>query len=140
MTRIKLTENLFLDEYIPKELYLSSTSPEELIKLIHPDLIASDQLLRNIFGSVTINDWWNGGERIYSGFRPENCPIGAHRSDHKLGMASYKLFKNATPDEVREYIKHHWQTLGISKIEEGVNWVHTSVAMTGLNYLKVFYP
>lgn len=139
MNRIKVSNNFYLDEYIPKNIYLSADRPEELISFIDPMLICSDQLLRDIFGPATINNWWDGGERIYSGFRPVNCSIGAQFSDHKKGMASDKIFKNATPDEVREYIKAHWKDLGITKIEEDVSWVHTSVAKTDLTYLKIFF-
>jgi hypothetical protein len=138
MERIKLTANLFLDEYIPKELYLSASDPAQLVKLIDPKLVAADQLLRDHFGPVTINNWWTGGDRHLSGFRPEDCAIGAKKSDHKRGMASDKIFKNINSEDVREFIKNNWKTLGITKIESGVSWVHTSVAPTGLNYLQIF--
>lgn len=141
MERIKLSTNLYLDEYIPKELYLKHHDDIQfLMSLIHEDVIVTDQLLRDKFGAVTINNWWSGGERNYSGFRPDDCPIGAKHSDHKKGMASDKLFAKATPDEVRTYIKENWKTLGISRIEANVNWVHTSVAYTGLNKLEIFNP
>lgn len=139
--RIQLSKNLYLDEYIPKDLYLSSTQ-EELIKLINPKLIKSDQMLRDIFGLVTINNWWNGGDRNYSGYRPANCKIGARFSDHKKGTASDKLFKNATANDVRKYIceNDNYKKLGITKIEMNVSWVHTSVQYTGKPQILKFFP
>jgi hypothetical protein len=138
MERIKISENFYLDEYIPKELYYSTNNPSDLIKLISPYLIKSDQLLRDHFGPVTINNWWNKGPRHLSGFRTYDCTIGATLSDHKRGMASDKIFKNASSEEVRKYIKENWEALGITKIELGTNWVHSSVAYTGLKKLQMF--
>lgn len=137
--RIQLSKNLFLDEYIPKELYLKAENAEELIKLINPKLIEADQKLRDVFGPVTINNWWGSGDRNYSGFRPINCKIGAKGSDHKFGNASDKIFKNATADQVRKYIRKEFKNLGITKIEDDVSWVHSSVAKTDVSYLKIFY-
>jgi hypothetical protein len=48
-------------------------------------------------------------------------------SQHSWGRASDKLYKNATAEEVREYIKENWKELGIACIEEGVSWVHSDV-------------
>jgi len=140
MERIKISKNFYLDEYLPKDLYLKADNHQSLIALISDELIASDQLLRDHFGPCTINNWWDGGDRIYSGFRPYDCPIGAVASDHKKGRASDKLFKNATAEEVRAFIKSNWKQLGITKIEEGTSWVHSSVQYTGLLILKIFYP
>lgn len=140
MNRIKISENFFLDEYIPKELYLSADDPSKLISLIEPELIVSDQLLRNEFGPVIINNWWSGGDRHLSGFRPQDCKIGASKSDHKRGMASDKIFINTTANIVRMYIRENWEILGITKIEIDISWVHSSVVPTGLSYLQQFKP
>lgn len=149
--RIQLSKNLYLDEYIPKDLYLSSTQ-EELIKLINPKLIKSDQILRDIFGPVVINTWWDNMHdnipdedqhmSFYRGFRPANCKIGARFSDHKKGTASDKLFKNATANDVRKYIceNDNYKKLGITKIEMNVSWVHTSVQYTGKPQILKFFP
>lgn len=137
-TRIKVSKDFYLDEYIPKDLYLHADDPQVLLGLVSEKLIESDQKLRDHFGPATINNWWNGGDRVYSGFRPYDCKIGAVNSDHKKGRASDKLFANATPDEVRAYIKENWKELDITKIEEGVSWVHSSVETTGLKTLKTF--
>ena len=59
MDRIQLTTNLYLDEYIPRELYmLHQHKPHGLVGLLDSRLINSDQLLRTKFGQVTINNWW----------------------------------------------------------------------------------
>jgi len=127
MERIKLTDNLFLDEYIPKDLYLKYSSvPHILIGLLDARLIEADQKLRDVFGSVTINSWWNGGDRNWSGLRTPDSSFYSPTSQHSFGRASDKLF--AVPaEEVRQYIQEHWQELGITCIEDRVSWVHSDV-------------
>lgn len=124
--RISLTKNLFLDEYIPKELY-SKYSSKILIGLIDSRLIIADQLLRNKFGFVTINNWWDGGERQWSGLRLPESPDYSLTSQHSYGRSSDKLFKNATAEEVRLYIISHYKELGITCIEKNVSWLHGDV-------------
>ena len=136
MERVKLTDNLFLDEYIPKELYLK-TSPSILISLLDSRMIACDQKLRDAFGSVTINNWWTGGNRNWSGLRTPDCPNYSPTSQHSFGRASDKIF-SAPADEVRQYIKNNWRELGITRIEDNVSWVHSDVAYTIENELIIF--
>lgn len=128
MERIRLSTNLFLDEYIPKDLYLQySKKPQILIGLIDERVIKADQLLRNKFGSVTINNWWFGGNREWSGLRTKESPYYSPTSQHSFGRASDKLFTHAPAERVRQYIKDNWKELGITCIEEGVSWVHSDV-------------
>lgn len=128
MDRIKLTKNFYLDEYIPEGLYKElHTKPHILIGLLDKRLLATDQKLRNEFGPVTINNWWTGGERNWSGIRTPDSPFYSRTSQHSWGRASDKIFASATPQEVREYIKLNWKKLGITTIEENVGWVHSDV-------------
>jgi len=126
MTRYKLTRNLYLDEYIPEALYKKYANRLHiLVGLLDKELVKSDQLLRDKFGSVTINDWWTGGERNWSGIRTAKSPYYSHTSQHTYGRASDKIFRDASADKVREYIKKHYVELGISCIEDNVGWVHS---------------
>ena len=128
MTRIPLTKNLFLDEYIPQKVYMQYiTHPWILIGLIDERLIKADQLLRDHFGSVTINNWIDGKDRNWSGLRNPESPDYKPESQHAVGRASDKLFTNATAEEVRIYIKKNYLILGITSIEENVSWVHSDV-------------
>ena len=139
MIRIQLTNNLFLDEYIPKDLYLKYVGREHiLIGLIDNRLITADQSLRNHFGVVTINNWWDKGNRNWSGLRTPDSSYYSPTSQHSFGRASDKLFKDATPEEIRTYIKKHWKELGITCIEDKVNWTHSDVRYwRGTNLLIV---
>lgn len=153
MERIQLTSNLYLDEYIPRELYLEyQFTPNKLIGLLDNRLLNADQQLRNKFGSVTINNWWGLNDVEYRegrkagiifnerGFRKDTTSVGAGLSQHKYGRGSDKIFKNATSDEVREYIKKNYLTLGITCIEDKVTWVHSDVRFLIGNNLLIVNP
>jgi hypothetical protein len=152
MKRIKLTKNLYLDEYIPRELYLRegiygdmynnlplNTWMDILQRKINKQMVAADQKLRDQFGAVIINNWIYNGERNYSGYRPKTCSVGYFLSDHREGNASDKIFQDVKTEEVIDYIEKNWEDLGINIIEKGVSWVHTSVAWTDMP-LKIIYP
>lgn len=124
--RVQLSRNLFLDEYIPKHLF-DSYNVAVLVGMLDKRLIESDQKLRNYFGYVTINNWRNKGGRTASGIRTLNMPYYSPTSQHSFGRASDKVFKDVHAAEVRSYIRKHWKELGISAIENNVNWVHTDV-------------
>jgi hypothetical protein len=142
MNRIKLSKNFHLDEYVPEGLYLQyEQRPHILIGLLDRRLLRADQKLRDIFGPVTINNWANGGERNWSGIRTPDSPFYSRTSQHSWGRASDKLFASATPEEVRAYIKIHWKKLGITCIEENVNWVHSDVRFVmNQKTLLLVYP
>ena len=126
MERVQLTRNLYLDEYIPKEMYLKyCKTPWVLIGLIDRQLVRADQMLRDRFGAETINNWWEDGERQWSGLRLPESPDYSLTSQHTYGRASDKLFKLATAEEVRQYIRQNWKELGITCIEDNVTWVHS---------------
>lgn len=136
--RIILTKNLFLDEYIPKEMYLKYNSVI-LIGLIDNRLVKADQMLRDVFGSVTINNWWNGGDRQWSGLRLPASPDYSPTSQHSFLRASDKLF-NVPAEQVREYIKLNYKTLGITCIEVGVSWIHSDHRWVKDNNLLIVTP
>ena len=133
MKRIQLTKNLYLDEYIPKELYdRFIKAPNRLIWLLDERLVKLDQYMREIFGSVTINNWFIGGNRNCSGVRLKSsyCKEFTTFSQHSFGRASDKIFKYVTAEEVIEYILEHkeeFMNRGLGGIETDVSWVHTDV-------------
>lgn len=140
MNRIKLTANLYLDEYIPKELYLKYESrPQVLIGLLDRRLVLADQKLRDVFGATTINNWWHGGDRQWSGLRTPDSPYYSPTSQHTFARASDKIY-SCTAEEVRQYIKEHWIDLGITCIEDKVSWVHTDHRFNVSNQLLIVNP
>lgn len=139
MERIKLTTNLFLDEYIPRQLYEQYKGREgELIKLLDKRLIEADQKLRDLFGPVMINNWWSGGPRNWSGLRTPESPYYSPTSQHTHGRASDKIFSRHSAKEVQEYIRNNYQELGITGLELSVTWVHSDVRESRNNKLITF--
>lgn len=138
MARIKLTKNLYLDEYIDEGTYNHlKNKPHILLGLIDDRLIKADQMLRDYFGSVIINNWWSGGPRQWSGLRFSNSKYYSATSQHSYGRASDKIFNDADAKEVREYIKKNYEKLGITCIEDKVSWVHSDVRQLLYNTNKL---
>lgn len=130
MQRIKISKNFCLDEYIPKELYKKYESkPQRLIAMLDSRLIQIDQFLRTRFGSTTINNWYTGGNRNWSGIRTPDSSYYSFTSQHSWGRASDKVYKNVTAEEVRRDIIMNWkniyQPLGLTTIEANVSWLHS---------------
>jgi hypothetical protein len=111
-----------------------------LTGLLDERLIKSDQGLRNTFGPVTINNWWDGGERNWSGIRTPDSPYYSPTSQHTSGRASDKLFSRISAYEVREFIKAMHFSLGITCIEDNVSWVHSDVRWVKNNELLIIQP
>ena len=141
MSRIKLSNNLFLDEYIPEALYRKyEKKPHILQGLLLKKMIDADQMLRDEFGSVTINNWWHGGSRNWSGIRTSESPYYSPGSQHSYAKASDKIFRNASADEVRKHIQQNQKELGITCIEANVSWVHSDFRWVSGNKLLIVYP
>jgi len=132
MNRIVLTKNLFLDEYIPRELYNRYIGREHiLISLLDERLIKADQALRDKFGPVTINNWFTGGNRNWSGLRMPESPDYSLTSQHSFGRASDKIFSLEPANVIQDYILSNWRELGITGLELNTSWVHTDVRNAG---------
>ncbi len=128
MQKLKLSKNLWLHEYVDKETYLNYEKANKLHKLaykIDKDLLRSDQMLRDAFGPVIINNWYEGGERQWSGLRLPHSPYFNPDSLHSEFKASDKIFLNNSAEEVRNFIKEKWTLLGITAIEDNVSWLHS---------------
>lgn len=141
MSRISLTTNLYLDEYIPEQLYRKyENNPQILIAMLDKRMVLADQSLRNKFGPETINNWWHGGDRDESGIRIPGHKHYSPTSQHAFGRASDKIFRDVLASEVRTYIKAHFRELGITAIEDNVSWVHSDTRWVQGNSLLVFKP
>jgi len=126
MKRIRLTKNLYLDEYIPREMY-EKYPASILIGLLDERQVESDQLLRDRLGPVVINNWYIGGDRNWSGLRVPESRYYKMLSQHSFGRASDKVFTNVAAREVIEDIKKHEERYLVNALEDfnGITWVHT---------------
>jgi len=93
--------------------------------------------LREVFGSVTVNDWLWGGSNEFRGFREPSCKVGAKYSQHRFGRAFDCKFRSVSADEVREYILQNPNEFPyIASIEMNVSWLHFDVRNYGPGILK----
>ncbi|MFK5855768.1 MAG: hypothetical protein QM503_06530 [Bacteroidota bacterium] len=158
MQRIRLTQNLWLDEFVAPEIY-QRFQGNSLI-FVNPLLPKIVQSLRNYFGCVIINNWSQQGKVsasefldfgetkklqyfTKSGVRSPQCNIGASYSQHKFGNAADLKFTDATPKQVRKHIIKHYKSiylsLGLMAIEDNTNsWLHIDCRNTGSNELFIF--
>jgi uncharacterized protein YcbK (DUF882 family) len=89
-----------------------------------------DQLRKYYNKIITVNNWKSGGSFSQRGYR--NDPnTGAKFSAHRFGRACDFDIQGTTSEEFRNMVragKLKEQLKYITRIEEGVNWVHIDVA------------
>ena len=138
---MKITKNFHLHELVDKATYEKFGDfsqrflDEETVKLV--------QLFRERYGSTTVNNWYQGGNLQFRGFRPPNCSVGGSYSQHKFGRGFDLNCVKATPDEIREDIMSNEElflNMGLTRIEDGAfapTWLHIDRAWTGDNKIHV---
>ena len=115
-----------MTNYIPKHFKASEFLPNGYSDLSVMDnrILEIADLVRELVGlPMTINS----SGRQYCGYRPADCPIGAPKSQHKLGKAIDLHCSGMSAEDVRTLIKKaiasgHLENIG--GIEEGVSWIH----------------
>jgi hypothetical protein len=137
--RIKFSDHFYLDELVPKEIYM--TFYEKSIMFLDPRTKDIIEGVRNYFGvPLIINNWWTGGNRHESGFRLPNTTTGALYSQHKFGRAFDMVFPAKTDyEKIRETIRERYDSfkkMGITTIETNTpTWLHCDCRQTGLDKL-----
>ena len=133
----KITKNFSDKEVLPRELH--GYSWEWFIDF---RIVEVAQKLRDIFGSITINN-----ERFnWSGYRTADCGVGAQFSQHRFGRALDLKFANTTPEEVQKYIIEHeseFMALGLRRMENAAKtktWLHIDCMHTGKEKIVIFNP
>lgn len=66
-------------------------------------LITLDRL-RERYGSMTVNNWYWGKDREWSGLRTRGSPYFSDFSQHTFGRAADCLFRNHTAEQVGQDI------------------------------------
>jgi len=156
MERIRLTNDFFLDELVPPELYLQFGANARWF--IRKEVIYLLQRLRSRHGAIIVNDWSYYGERsaeeflnlpkkeqdvcfTESGLRLFNSETGAHFSMHKFGAAADAKFLHARVEDVRHEIKLHYpdyRKIGMTAIEDNTRtWLHFDIRNTGNKQLLI---
>jgi len=143
MSRIKISENFFLDEVMNPEMYERFGKNSRWF--IDQRLIDIVQYIRTKTGKpITINTWYSGGRFKERGLRNPNTSTGAKYSQHKFGKALDFTVSGMSASQVRQLIISDWKQdlmkLGLTAIEGEVTWVHIDVRNTGKNDIMIFNP
>ena len=145
-TRIPVSKNFFLDEFIDPFTYFNT--PDNGLSKIDNRLFAIAQKLRELVGkSMSINNWWSyyeankksmSIEKIimnieksslskWSGLRTERCSIGAAKSAHKLGFAIDPKGSGKELFSIVEKNAKAFHELGVRRLEDTTitpTWLH----------------
>lgn len=126
---MKVSTNFYLTEFVPKDVY--EAYGEKSLQFVDERIIYIAQFVRDTFGkSVTINDWWDGGQYKESGYRSPDSKTGAFRSQHKAGRAIDIKVSGMTAKQVYDYIMSHEELFiqaGVTAMENITatpTWVH----------------
>lgn len=113
-------------------------------KIFDFELLLSLQELRAFTNKTfIINNWKDGGQFSYRGYRPPECKQGALVSAHRFGRAIdfHVADGSITAEEMRKLIiKNRDKFPGIKRMESGVNWVHIDSNYTGVKDIVLFKP
>ena len=113
-------------ELIPPDIYDKSIE-DELWCLIDDNLKEVLDFIREhiMKAPLVCNNWHLGGDRVASGYRDRNCPVGAKYSQHKEGRAADLICSKYTAEQMRQMIlSRQCELPHYIRIEDGVNWLH----------------
>ena len=94
-----------IHELVPLPIY-KYTHEELMWGMLNPKLIESIDAIKDKFpnGTMTINNYFWGGERGWSGIRTKESPWYSATSQHSVGKAIDCVFSEYETDDVRKYI------------------------------------
>jgi hypothetical protein len=116
-------------ELVSKEDY-EKMGDAKVWEIFDPNLIEVIDLIKEHFphGTMTINNWFWGGDRQWSGLRTPNSKYYSLKSMHSYGKAIDAVFSQYTADEVRSFVISNPQLFPhIKGIETDITWLHIDV-------------
>lgn len=131
--KIPVSEHFTLDEFMDKESYNNLVRGIKIAEFIR----ATTGL------PVTINNWANGGQYNFSGYRPPDCTVGSPTSEHRKMNANDKKIHGLTGQEMFNWAEKHAKELydlGVRRIEDPSitkTWLHTDCKEHGRKGIKV---
>jgi hypothetical protein len=128
-----------IHELVPPHVY--HNRGEKAWELLDERLLMTLDRLRDRYGPMTVNNWYWGREREWSGLRTKDSPYYSDFSQHSFGRAADCLFRDHTAEDVRQDILAHADDPAfemIGSLELGVSWLHFDVR--NCERIKTYYP
>lgn len=117
-----------LHELLPPDAYYDRG--DDGWQLLDERLLRAIDALRDRYGPMTINNWYWGGEREWSGLRTPDSPYYSRYSQHSFGRAADILFSDVSVEHVRREIRQSPDDPAhqlIGSLELNVSWLHIDV-------------
>ena len=117
-----------IHELVPKKMY--EKYGEKAWRYVDVRLIETIDKLKEHFnlGTMTINNYYWGGSREWSGIRTPESPNYSYGSQHSFANAFDIVFSDYSAEEARNYILDNLHEFEYIKgMELGVSWLHIDV-------------
>ena len=132
-------ENFSIHELVPPNVFYNRG--EKAWELLDERLLITLDSLRSRYGQMTVNNYYWGKNREWSGLRTSDSPYYSAFSQHTFGRAADCLFSGISAEEVRQDILANPQDDDfklIGSLELGVSWLHFDVR--NCDRIKTYYP
>ncbi|RKZ70564.1 MAG: hypothetical protein DRQ44_00210 [Gammaproteobacteria bacterium] len=132
-------EYFSIHELVPPHVF--HKRGEKAWELLDERLLITLDSLRSRYGSMTVNNYYWGKDREWSGLRTSDSPYYSAFSQHSFGRAADCLFTGKSAEEVRQDILANPQDDDfklIGSLELGVSWLHFDVR--NCDRIKTYYP
>ncbi|MFQ5543897.1 MAG: hypothetical protein ACE5FY_06050 [Nitrospiria bacterium] len=128
-----------IHELVPPHVF--NQRGEKAWELLDTRLLVTLDRLRERYGSMTVNNYYWGKEREWSGLRTKDSPYYSRYSQHTFGRAADCLFKRLSAEEVRKDIlaapsDPAFELIG--SLELNVSWLHFDVR--NCDRIKTYTP
>lgn len=133
-----IPKHLIIQEIVPRDLYDMFKDPVQLFALFDEQVLMGADWLRNRYGPMTCNNWHLGGDFKWSGFRTTESPHYSPGSMHSVGKALDLKFSKFSAEEIRANLRNLEYVPHITRIEDGVSWLHIDTKPTNKNKLHFF--
>ena len=128
-----------IHELVPRNVF--NHRGERAWELLDERLLITLDRLRERYGPITVNNWYWGKDREWSGLRTKDSPFYSPYSQHTFGRAADCLFAGISAEQVRQDIlamptDSTFELIG--SIELDVSWLHFDVR--NCERVKTYYP
>jgi len=122
-----VSKHFAVHELVPKKMY--DKYGEKAWRYVDIRLIETVDKLKEHFdeGSMTINNYYWGGSREWSGIRTPESKYYSYGSQHSYANALDIVFSEYTTKEVRDYVLNNLDEFPYIKGLEVASWVHIDV-------------